>query len=685
MNAKATLFDRKTVVVIQARYGSTRFPGKVVAELIGQPMLAFLIRRLKLSKHVDQIILATTLNPEDSRLCEIASEHNIAFINGSEDDVLARFVDAALFTNADTVIRITADCPLVDPLLLDHMIEEFYSRDIDYMSNCDPPTYPDGLDIEIFTSDILLQAHASCNDSKLREHVTPWIRNNSRERSYNQTNPIDLSAFRWTVDEPDDFELIKYIVSYFEGRIDFLWQDVAKLAHQNPEAFKVNQKFHRNEGASLSKGQKLWRRAKRVIPGGNMLLSKRPELYLPERWPTYFHSAEGCSVTDLDGNKYTDMSLMGVGTNLLGYNHPEVNAAVQNAICLGNMSSLNCPEEVALAEKLVEIHPWADMARFARTGGEANAVAIRIARAATGRDAIAVCGYHGWHDWYLATNLSNQDNLSEHFLEGLSPTGVPKALNDTVQPFSYNNIDQLEQIASNYDLAAVKMEVQRSHKPNPDFLESVRRLCDRRGIVLIFDECTSGFRETYGGLHKKYGVDPDLSIFGKALGNGYAITAIIGRENIMDAAQSTFISSTFWTERIGPVAALACLDVMQREETWKTVTNTGTSIQKAWKEIAKRNKIRLTYFGIPALAGFAFDDYPLAFKTYISQEMLKKGFLASTIVYASTAHTQSILDSYYDALDNVFASIAHFDFGPEDDPTFLLETPLCHTGFKRLN
>ena len=275
------------------------------------------------------------------------------------------------------------------------------------------------------------------------------------------------------------------------------------------------------------KGQELWLRAKKCIPGGNMLLSKRAEMFLPEQWPAYFSKAKGCLVWDLDGRKLIDMSIMGIGTNLLGYGHPDVDAAVASTLATGNMSTLNCPEEVWLAERLIQLHPWAEMVRFARSGGESNAIAIRIARAATGRDTVAICGYHGWHDWYLATNLRNDSGLEEHLLPGLEPNGVPQGLAGSVKPFSFNRLDQLEEIVSSHELAAVKMEVQRSSPPNPGFLEAVRELCTRRGIVLIFDECTSGFREAFGGLHLKYGVEPDMAMYGKALGNGHAITATI--------------------------------------------------------------------------------------------------------------------------------------------------------------
>ena len=360
-----------------------------------------------------------------------------------------------------------------------------------------------------------------------------------------------------------------------------------------------------------------------------MLLSKRPELFLPERWPSYFSKTRGCHVWDLDGNRYTDMCIMGIGTNILGYNNHSVDESVRVTIERGNMSTFNCPEEVYLAEKLVELHEWSDMVRFARTGGEANAIAIRIARAASNRDKIAICGYHGWHDWYLSTNLNSSDNLNEHLLPGLEPNGVPKNLKDTVFPFRYNNIKELQDIVDNHKLAAIKMEVERNVPPEDNFLAKVRKICDSNNIILIFDECTSGFRETFGGLHLKYGVDPDIAIFGKALGNGYPITSIIGMRNIIESVQNTFISSTFWTDRIGPTAALATLKEMESLKSWKIITETGRFLKKSWTSIAANNDIKITNQGIPALASFKFDSEDnLILKTFITQEMLKEYFFA---------------------------------------------------------
>lgn len=442
---------------------------------------------------------------------------------------------------------------------------------------------------------------------------------------------------------------------------------------------------HYNFRLEMNAGSKLWTRAKKVIPGGNMLLSKRVEMFLPGQWPAYFSRARGCKVWDIEGNEYIDMSIMGIGTNSLGYGDPEVDAAVVRAIQAGNMSTFNCPEEVYLAERLVELHPWAEMVRFARSGGEANAIGIRIARAASGRDKVAICGYHGWHDWYLSANLADDSSLDGHLLPGLDPKGVPRKLAGTSIPFSYNDADGLALLlASNPDIGVIKMEVSRNEGPAPGYLERVRELATLHGAVLIFDECTSGFRETFGGLHKKYGVEPDMAMFGKALGNGYAITAVIGRREVMEAAQSSFISSTFWTERIGPTAALKTLEVMERKRSWETITRIGLDIRRRWQELADRHDLNVIHWGLPALTGFTIESpNMLAYKTLITQEMLAKGYLAGNSVYVCTEHQPEIINDYFMALESVFGLIRQCEEGR--DVNTLLRGPVCHGGFKRLN
>ena len=435
----------------------------------------------------------------------------------------------------------------------------------------------------------------------------------------------------------------------------------------------------------MGKGQNLYKKAKKIIPGGTMLLSKRPEMFLPDLWPSYFSKAKGCSVWDLEGNKLIDMSIMGIGTNTLGYGNDSVDEAVSNVVKKGNMSTLNCPEEVYLAEKLIEINPWADMVRFARSGGEANSIAIRIARAATGKDNIAICGYHGWHDWYLSANHQGNNTLSNHLLSGLNPSGVPKKLAGTVFPFMYNNYSELEEIVRENDIGVIKMEVTRNFGPKDNFLKKVRELANKNGIVLIFDECTSGFREAYGGIHQKFGVNPDLAMFGKTLGNGYGITAVVGKQSVMEAAQKTFISSTFWTERIGPAAALATLQEMKSIKSWEIITSIGNKMRDGWNKLADSYNLKITTSGLPAISTYSFkSENNLKYKTLITQEMLKKGFLASTICYSSISHTDELLSHYHDCLGDIFRTIALCESGALDINS-LLNGPVCHSTFARLN
>jgi glutamate-1-semialdehyde 2,1-aminomutase len=674
----------KTIAIVQARMGSTRLPKKVMMPIGGVPMIELLLARLARAKEVDEVVVATSEDSRNLPLVEHVQRLGYRCFRGSENDVLDRYLHAARAAKADVVVRITGDCPLVDPQLVDQVIREFHGAEVDYCSNVSPPSFPDGLDIEVFSLAALERAGAETSDAYDHEHVTPYLRSSSKFRQAAVRHEEDLSGRRWTVDEAADLEVVRAVFANFAPDIHFSWKKVLELEQRQPALFAANSELARNEGASMGTGQKLWKRAKRVIPGGNMLLSKRAEMFLPEQWPAYFSKAQGCQVWDLDGNAYTDMSIMGIGTNILGYGHPEVDAAVHRTVDAGNMSTFNCPEEVYLAERLVEIHPWADMVRLARSGGEANAIAIRIARAASGRDKVAVCGYHGWHDWYLSANLGGDESLAGHLLPGLDPKGVPQNLRGTVFPFNYNNYAELEDLVSTHDIGVIKMEVVRNKGPESDFLQKVRDLATRRGIVLIFDECTSGFRQTFGGLHKMYGVEPDMAMFGKAMGNGYAITATIGRREIMEAAQSTFISSTFWTERIGPTAALKTLEVMERARSWETITETGLDIRRRWQQLADRHGLKISHWGLPALTGFSFESAnALAYKTLITQEMLAKGYLAGNSVYVCTEHTPAVVDAFFGALDPVFGLVAECEAGR--DVNGLLRGPVCHAGFKRLN
>ena len=675
---------KKTIAIVQARMGSTRLPKKVMMPINSVPMIELLLSRLSSSKIIDQVIVATSDHENNKPLLEYVNKLNYKYYVGSEEDVLDRFYQAALEYEADIIVRITADCPLIDPEIVDKVIKLFISNKVDYASNVNPPTFPDGLDVAVCSIKALKEAWQNAQTSYDREHVMPYIQNSKSLNGINFENPTDYSNLRWTVDEPEDFDVVSNVFNYFSPDNSFGWKDVLEIQYSNPEIFHKNQHIKRNDGAKMSNGQKLWARAKNTIPGGNMLLSKRAEMFLPDLWPTYYQKAKGCNIWDLDGNKFVDVSLMGVGTNILGYGHPEVDEAVQKTIKDGNMSTLNCPEEVFLSEKLIELHPWAEMVRLSRTGGEAVAVAVRIARAASRKDKVAICGYHGWHDWYLSANLGNDDDLEAHLLPGLEPNGVPKGLKGSVKTFQYNNFAQLESIVSGGDIGVIIMEVERNHKPVEGFLEKVRKLATEKNIVLIFDECTSGFRQNFGGLHKLYNVEPDIATFGKALGNGYAITAIIGRREVMELAQTSFISSTFWTERIGPSAALKTLEVMEREKSWEIITDIGNEVSKSWKDLAVNNGLDIEISGLPAILGFSFNSSNhQAYKTLITQEMLKKDYLATNSFYSCIDHTKPILDSYFENLEPIFKIIRQCEDGKNVND--LLDGPISHKGFQRLN
>ena len=674
----------KTVAIVQARMGSTRLPNKVMKPIGGVPMIEVLLLRLARATEVNEVLVATSVDPRNQLLADHVTSLGYTCFRGSEDDVLDRYIQAAKSAQADVVVRITGDCPLVDPALVDQVIRGFKAAHVDYFSNTAPPTFPDGLDIEVFTLAALERVAHESTVPFDHEHVTPYLRTSGKFKQGGQQHNADLSGLRWTVDEPADYEVITKVFAHFAPDIHFSWQQVLQLQQIEPEIFTPNQSLIRNEGATMGTGQKRWKRAKQVIPGGNMLLSKRAEMFLPEQWPAYFSKSKGCKVWDLDGNEYTDMFIMGIGTNILGYGNQEVDDAVRKTIDAGNMSTFNCPEEVYLVEKLIELHPWAHMGRLARSGGEANAVAIRIARAASGKDNVAICGYHGWHDWYLSANLGDDASLDGHLLPGLQPNGVPRNLKGTVFPFNYNNFAELEALVNAHNIGVIKMEVVRNMGPEDNFLHKVRKLATERSIVLIFDECTSGFCETFGGLHKKYGVEPDMAMFGKALGNGYGITATIGKREVMEAAQTTFISSTFWTERIGPTAALKTLEVMERVKSWDTITQTGLCIRQGWQQLAEKHGLKINHWGLAALTGFTFDSAnALAYKTLITQEMLAKGYLAGNSVYVCTEHTPEVVAGFFETLDPIFGLIKDCEEGR--DVLGLLNGPVCHGGFKRLN
>ena len=431
-----------------------------------------------------------------------------------------------------------------------------------------------------------------------------------------------------------------------------------------------------------SAGPRLYQHAKTMIPGGTQLLSKRPEMFAPELWPAYYKKAQGCKIWDLDDRCYTDMSIMGVGAAILGYADPDVDEAVIAAIRNGVTSTLNCPEEVELADLLIELHPWAQMVRYARSGGEAMSMAIRIARAATQRDIVMFSGYHGWNDWYLAANLADESCLDGQLMPGLAPNGVPRGLQGTALPFFVNDIASLRnQIKGKENkIAAIVIEPARGENAPRDYLVSLKALAEEIGAVLVFDEITSGFRVCAGGLHRLHNVSPHIAVFAKSLANGYAMSAVIGTEKTMQAAQTTFISSTNWTDRVGPAAALATIKKYRRDNVQNHIAALGSQMKELWAHVAQKHALSVKISGLDSLPSFSFDhEHAVALNTGLTVEMLKRGFLGFRQFRPSFAHQHQDIKNFEIALDEVFAELKSMLAQEKPFPD-----ALHHTGFHRL-
>ena len=406
---------------------------------------------------------------------------------------------------------------------------------------------------------------------------------------------------------------------------------------------------------------KIWKQAQKIIPGGNGLLSKRPERFLPNNWPTYFSKAKGIEVWDLNNTKYIDMSLMGVGTSTLGYANNYIDKNIHKVISKGINTTLNCLEEFQLAKKILKYDNFADQIKFARGGGEAMSLAIRLARANNQTTKIAFSGYHGWQDWYLAANLKNITNLNNHLLKNLIPLGIPKELKGSTIPFRFNDFDQINKIAKSEKLAAIVIECGRYNYLSKDFVKKINKLCKKNKICLIVDEITTGWRETNGGLYKLLNLKPDIVVYGKSIGNGYAISAIVGKKKYMKFANKTFVSSVAWTERIGFTAGIYVIDYFTKKKVSENLVRMGNLIKRGWIKSAKKNKILIEIGDIKTIPTFRFkyESYNEKLYTIFTDLMLKERYLATNAIYLSNSHNFNYIKKYLKVVDIVFEKIGN--------------------------
>ena len=433
----------------------------------------------------------------------------------------------------------------------------------------------------------------------------------------------------------------------------------------------------------VARSQAAFKRAEALIAGQTQLLSRHPSLYAFGVSPIYAEHAEGCRFRDLDGNEFIDM-LGGTGVIYLGYCHPEVDAAAIAQIRKGIAYPVNSVLELQLAELLTEAIPCAEMVRYAKGGGDANAVAVRIARAYTGRDKLLFCGYHGWHDWYIAANLEDPEQLSAHLLPGVPCAGVPKALAGSVIPFAYNDLEDIRRkLESNRgEVACVIMEAARSAQPAPGFLEGIREFCDAHDVLLIFDEVVTGFRYALGGAQEYFGVVPDMATFGKAVGNGYPISVIAGRREVMRAVETSFVSSSYWSEPASMAAAIAVQEIMRKDDVIPHVWEMGKRLQEGILKLGRDSQLPLTLEGLPPVFSFGLGvEDPAPYQTLITQEMARRGVHMSGGIYIMFAHTAEDIDAVLSALKDVMPVLRKaLDRGSVEG---LLETPVARPLFRQ--
>ena len=632
---------------IQARLSSSRLKGKVLKKISSKSIIELIHSRLNNSKFLDDIIFLIPKNKSSFQLKNFLKKKKFNFFAGSENNVLSRYHMAMRENKSDIILRITADCPLIDHHIVDKMIKEFLKKDYDYFSNTYLTSFPDGFDIEIFSSKCLKKLFKSVKSSFDKEHVTSYIKNNKRKFNCGYfASSNDYSDFRLTIDYEKDLKRIREI--YRKNIRNTSSIKILKSLKSGQSPQNDNRNIHIE-----NKNKYLWKKALKIIPTGNQFKSKNPRTFDEENWPAYFNKSKGVNIWDLNNRKFLDMSTMSVGTNVLGYSDNFVDNEVKKIISKGTMSSLNCPEEVYLAEKMLLIHSWGDMVRFARTGSEANCIALRASRSFNRRDKVVICGYHGWHDWYLAANLKNKDSLNNHLYKIENLNGITNNLKNNIFSFEYNNITQLEKIIreNKNKISALIMEVKRDQNPRKDFLKKVRNLTLKNNIVLIFDECTSAFRENFGGIHLKYNIIPDLAMFGKALGNGYPITAIVGKSKIMRELSDSFVSSTFWSDRVGPVAALATLNKMEKIQSWKILDDLSSYMRKCMNQITKSEFMNFNNEGIKPNLSFSFKNR-IYEKLFINL-MLSSNILSSSRCYLSIKHTKKHIDQFIDNIEYI--------------------------------
>jgi glutamate-1-semialdehyde aminotransferase/spore coat polysaccharide biosynthesis protein SpsF (cytidylyltransferase family) len=670
--------------------GSSRLPGKTIADVAGRPLLLHVVERVQRARRVDKVVVATTDQAADDPIATLCQQGGIQYFRGCEDDVLDRFYRTAQASTADVVVRITADCPLIDPAVIDKVVTRFQLGDCDYVSNTLRYTYPDGLDTEAFSFAALERAWREAKKPSEREHVTPYLRTEKfRVANVESESPTRLGKYRWTVDHFADLEFVRRIYEAFSGKKHFGYQDIFQLLRERPELATIQADTITNEGyykslyreakpgsapkRPLAQSQKWLERAKKVIPGCAQTFSKGYTQYVEGVAPIFLQRGKGCRVWDVDGNEYIDY-VQGLLPNILGYAHDEVNAAVAAQLQDGHSFSLPHPLEVQLAERLARLIPCAEMVRFGKNGSDATSGAVRAARAFTGRDRIACCGYHGWQDWYIGSTTRS--------------AGVPQAVRQLTHPFLYNDLSSLEKLFREHPgaFAAVILEPVNFVDPAPGFLQGVKDLVRAHGALLIFDEICTGFHFGLGGAQKLFGVTPDLACFGKAMGNGFPISCVLGRADVMGIFSEIFFSFTLAGEVASMAAAMKVLDILESTDALLRLESNGRTLQEGMNAMVKEAGLgaRIKAIGRSQWSLLKFTEEngteSLLLKNLFQQEAIKRGMLLLATHNMTAAHDGPAIHQTLEAYAEVIKTLA--DWLQLPDPSRFLEGSMSQPVFR---
>ena len=647
-----------TVAIVQARVGSTRLPGKVMKNLEGRPLLRWTVDAVRKASGIDRVILATSTLVQDDVIADYCTTNGIDCFRGSESDVLDRFYQCAKFYGANVILRLTADCPFLDPTVIGEVVKLREMTNASYSSCIDPPSYPDGLDVECFTFEALEAAWKEATLPSDRDCVPQYInRNRSRFPATNLTCPLPgLAAERWVCDTAADFALCEQIAARLVSNTPS-YLDILAILKEEPNLRQINpgirnERFYEGLAAehlpprTFERSQRVFDRTIQTVPFGAQTFSKSHIQFPAGKAPLYCSHADGAYIFDVDGNRYVDL-VSAVLPVVLGYRDPDVDEAIRRQLDKGISFSLATELEAELSELLVKHIPCAEMVKFGKSGTDVTTAAIRLARAYTGRDHVVLTGYHGWSDWSMAATDRNLGIPSDvKFLTSRIDYGKHFSPNDTLG-----------------EVAAIIVEP----NDNPEYLKYLRSICDEYGIVLIFDEVITGFRYAMGGAQKLFGVTPDLACFGKAMANGMPISAIVGKRDIMQLMSppnNIFYSGTMFGETLSIAAAIACIKKLEREDVIAQIWANGRNLQYEIQQLIDLHSLRdiVSVDGMPPRLLVNFKDGASATKdqirTLFMMEMAQAGILIINSNNLSYSHKDPEIKRILTAYDAAFGAIS---------------------------